>query len=65
MTNAETGERKDKAEKQKNGLGNFRSRFRLGLRPRAPDASFLELIYAGFGYDLGNEASYTETLNYL
>ncbi len=37
MTNAETGERKDKAEKQKNGLGNFRSRFRLGLRPRAQD----------------------------
>ena len=27
--------------------------------PGAPDASFLELFYAGFGYDLGDKAGYT------
>ena len=29
----------------------------------APNASFLELIYEGFGYDLGDETSYTTALN--
>ena len=45
-----------------NGLCKFmktRSRFYRGVYPCAPDASFLELIYAGFGYDLGNETGYT------